>query len=61
MGARSVSDLTRDAMRDLLNTSSSNATSDPQMDKLLKQINGIDQKIETLTEEIVRLRACSDD
>jgi hypothetical protein len=60
-GARSVSDLTRDTMRELLNSSSRNEALHARMDKFLAQINGIDHKIEVLTAEISRLRASGDD
>jgi hypothetical protein len=51
-GARSVSDLTRDAMQILLKKSSEDNTISGYMDDVRAQISALDHKIEVLSERI---------
>jgi len=51
-GARSVSDLTRDAMRGLLNGTNRDSTLVVHMDEFRAQITNLDRKIEHLMTKI---------
>ena len=51
-GARSVSDLTRDAMRALLNGSERKDAAGSQVDEFRAEIRGMDRKIEQLASDI---------
>jgi hypothetical protein len=56
-GARSVSDLTRDAMRVLLNGVKREEVLGIPMDEFRVQMKSLDRKLEQLTEEITTLKA----
>jgi hypothetical protein len=56
-GARSVSDLARDAMRKLLNGENSGS----HMDEFRAEIRDLDKKIEGLAARVATLRSVSDD
>ena len=51
-GARSVSDLTRDAMRALLNGADRGHVAGTQVDEFRAEIRGMDRKIEQLAADI---------
>jgi Arc/MetJ-type ribon-helix-helix transcriptional regulator len=55
-GARSVSDLTRDAMRTLLNGSSRDEMLGARIEEFCTQIKNMDRKIEQLSAELTRSR-----
>ncbi len=55
-GARSISDITRDAMRALLDSTTRGQSIDGHMDQLRAQINVLDQKIDQLTERVASSR-----
>lgn len=52
MGARSVSDLTRDAMHHLLSTASTAHTKGESLDAFRMQLSHLDRKIEALAERM---------
>lgn len=56
-GARSVSDLTRDAMRVLLNGSGQKEVLGIHVDEFRTQMRSLDQKIEQLAADITSLKA----
>lgn len=56
-GARSISDLTRDAMQMLLRGTHGEAHPVPHMDELRAQMRTLDQKIEQLTVDLTSFRA----
>ena len=56
-GARSVSDLTRDAMRVLLKGASREDVLESHMDEFTAQIRNLNQKIERLAAEITSFKA----
>ena len=56
-GARSVSDLTRDAMRTLLNGHPREDVPGIDMDEFRTQMRSLDRKIEQLAADITSLRA----
>lgn len=55
-GARSVSDLTRDAMRVLLNGGSRNDSLGSHMDEFRAQMRSLDEKIQQLAAEITSFK-----
>lgn len=55
-GARSVSDLTRDAMRNLLNGVVREDMSSIRVDEFRAQMRSLDRKIEQLAADITQLR-----
>ena len=55
-GARSVSDLTRDAMRVLLNGSGRERVESIHVDEFRTQMRSLDQKIEQLAADITSLK-----
>jgi hypothetical protein len=57
MGARSVSDLTRDAMRVLLNGPNRENAVGIHADEFRLQMKNLDQKIEQLAADITTLKA----
>ncbi len=52
MGARSVSDMTRDAMRALLNPTSRDGGSGAHLEEFRSRINQLDRKVEALAERL---------
>jgi hypothetical protein len=56
-GARSVSDLTRDAMRILLNGTSREETVGVHVDEFRSQMRSLDRKIEQLAADITLLKS----
>ena len=56
-GARSVSDLTRDAMRVLLDGSGREKAQSIHVDEFRTQMRSLDQKIEQLAADITSLKA----
>lgn len=56
-GARSVSDLTRDAMRVLLNGASRDEKLGIHVDEFRSQMRNLDRKIEQLSADITSLKA----
>ncbi|HEV2485820.1 MAG TPA: ribbon-helix-helix protein, CopG family [Terracidiphilus sp.] len=56
-GARSVSDLTRDAMRVLLNGAGREESLGIHVDEFRSQMRSLDQKIEQLAADITSLKA----
>jgi hypothetical protein len=56
-GARSVSDLTRDAMRMLLNGANRQDGFGDQMDEFRSEIRNLDRKIERLATTVATLKA----
>ena len=59
-GARSVSDLTRDAMRVLLDGSGREKVQSIQVDEFRTQMRSLDRKIEQLAADITSLKTVSD-
>jgi Arc/MetJ-type ribon-helix-helix transcriptional regulator len=59
-GARSVSDLTRDAMRVLLDGESRDGAFGSRMDEFRAQMMSLDRKIEQLAAEITSFKASSE-
>jgi len=55
-GARSVSDLTRDAMRELLNGMNREDRLGSRIDEFRAQMNNLDRKIDELSERVVSSR-----
>ncbi len=55
-GARSISDLTRDAMRALLDGPSRDELLGTRMEEFFTQIRNMDRKIERLSAELTRIR-----
>lgn len=55
-GARSVSDLTRDAMRGLLENGSRADTAGTSLEEFRTQMKNLDKKVETLAAEIVAFK-----
>lgn len=60
-GARSVSDLTRDAMRALLDGSSHDNGLGTRIEEFCAQIKNMDRKIEQISAELTRFRAADGD
>jgi Arc/MetJ-type ribon-helix-helix transcriptional regulator len=60
-GARSVSDLTRDAMRELLNRMNRDGQLGNFMDDFRAQMRSLDRKIEQLAAEITTFKADGND
>jgi Arc/MetJ-type ribon-helix-helix transcriptional regulator len=60
-GARSVSDLTRDAMRELLNGMNRDGQLGNFMDDFRTQMRSLDRKVEQLAAEISTFKADSND
>jgi uncharacterized coiled-coil protein SlyX len=58
-GARSISDLTRDAMRALVNRAIQTQGVETNMDEFRAQMRTLDEKIEHLSSEIAAFRANS--
>jgi Arc/MetJ-type ribon-helix-helix transcriptional regulator len=59
-GARSVSDLTRDAMRALLDGGNRDGAFGSRMDEFHAQMKSLDRKIEQLAAEITSFKAGSE-
>jgi len=56
-GARSVSDMAREAMRNLLNESNAHGVSVPSMGDYTAQMKNLEQKVEQLSTEIALFKA----
>jgi len=55
-GARSVSDITRDAMRELLNGASREDAAGSHMDEFRAQMSNLDKRVEQLAAEITMIK-----